>query len=103
MLQTNDLARWLDDKVVLDPSAQTYVGTNDPEKAGCWLYANYCLDRVQQNEKPLSMKAFRPNLMDLLLNQLKVQVVSGEDRTGRFIKGLGLRCVLDRYFFANKC
>jgi hypothetical protein len=41
------------------------------------------------------MKAFRPNLMDFLLNQLKVQVETGEDRKGRFIKGLGLRCHRD--------
>jgi putative DNA primase/helicase len=95
MLQTNDIARWLDDKAVIDPELITYVGTNDETKAGSWLYASYCLDRQEQNEKPLSMKAFRPNLMDFLLNQLKVQVETGEDRKGRFIKGLGLRCHLD--------
>jgi putative DNA primase/helicase len=95
MLQTNDIARWLDDKAVIDPELITYVGTNDETKAGSWLYASYCVDRQEQNEKPLSMKAFRPNLMDFLLNQLKVQVETGEDRKGRFIKGLGLRCHLD--------
>lgn len=95
MLQTNDIARWLDDKVVLDPELVTYVGTNDETKAGSWLYASYCLDRQEQNEKPISMKAFRPNLMDFLLNQLKVQVTAGEDRKGRFIQGIGLRCHLD--------
>lgn len=95
MLQTNDIARWLDDKAVIDPELITYVGTNDETKAGSWLYASYCVDRIEQNEKPVSMKAFRPNLMDFLLNQLKVQVETGEDRKGRFIKGLGLRCHLD--------
>jgi hypothetical protein len=95
MLQTNDIARWLDDKVVLDPDLITYVGTNDETKAGSWLYASYCVDRQEQNEKPVSMKAFRPNLMDFLLNPLKVQVATGEDRRGRFIQGLGLRCHLD--------
>jgi putative DNA primase/helicase len=95
LLQTNDIARWLDDKAVIDPELITYVGTNDETKAGSWLYASYCVDRQEQNEKPLSMKAFRPNLMDFLLNQLKVQVETGEDRKGRFIKGLGLRCHLD--------
>lgn len=95
MYQTNDIARWLDDKVVLDTELMTYVGTNDETKTSSWLYASYCVDRQEQNEKPISMKAFRPNLMDLLLNQLKVPVVSGEDRKGRFIKGLGLRCFHD--------
>jgi hypothetical protein len=95
MLQTNDIARWLDDKAVIDPDLVTYVGTNDETKAGSWLYASYCVDRMEQNEKPISMKAFRPNLMDFLLNQLKVQVTVGEDRKGRFIQGLGLRCHLD--------
>jgi putative DNA primase/helicase len=95
MLVTNDIARWLDDKAVLDSELVTYVGTNDEAKAGSWLYASYCLDRQEQNEKPISMKAFRPNLMDFLLNQLKVQVTAGEDRRGRFIQGIGLRCHLD--------
>jgi len=95
MYQTNDIARWLDDKVVLSPELKTYVGTNDEAKRSSWLYANYCADRLEQNEKPISMKAFRPNLMDLLLNQLKVQVEAGEDRQGRFIKGVGLRCQHD--------
>jgi putative DNA primase/helicase len=95
MYQTNDIARWLDDKVVLDPDLMTYVGTNDEAKTSSWLYASYCVDRQEQNEKPISMKAFRPNLMDFLLNQLKVEVSAGEDRKGRFIKGLGLRCHLD--------
>jgi putative DNA primase/helicase len=95
MLVTNDIARWLDDKAVIDPELITYVGTNDETKAGSWLYASYCLDRQEQNEKPISMKAFRPNLMDFLLNQLKVQVTVGEDRKGRFIQGIGLRCHLD--------
>ncbi|MEG4294914.1 hypothetical protein Q5692_39920 [Microcoleus sp. C2C3] len=93
--QTNDIARWLDDKVVLDPELVTHVGTNDETKTSSWLYASYCADRQEQNEKPISMKAFRPNLMDFLLNQLKVQVSVGEDRKGRFIKGLGLRCFHD--------
>jgi putative DNA primase/helicase len=95
MLVTNDIARWLDDKAVLDPGLVTYVGTNDEAKAGSWLYASYCVDRQEQNEKPISMKAFRPNLMDFLLNQLKVQVTAGENRKGRFIQGIGLRCHLD--------
>ncbi len=95
MYQTNDIARWLDDKVVLSPDLKTYVGTNDEVKRSSWLYASYCADRLEQNEKPISMKAFRPNLMDLLLNQLKVQVEAGEDRQGRFIKGVGLRCQHD--------
>jgi putative DNA primase/helicase len=42
LIETNPIAAWVDDCIVINPDAKSYIGKDDPEKAARWLYANFC-------------------------------------------------------------
>jgi putative DNA primase/helicase len=96
LCETNPIAGWLDEKAVIDPDAKGYIGLGDIDKAGRWLYANFCKHQQDSGTKnSIPMKRFSNNLRDLLKNQMKVAITEGRDAQGRFIQGIGLRCNLD--------
>jgi putative DNA primase/helicase len=96
LCETNPIAGWLDEKVVISPEATAYIGLGDVEQAGRWMYANFCKYQQENGHKnTVPMKRFSLNLRDLLKNQMKVAISEGRDRDGSYIKGLGLRCQLD--------
>jgi putative DNA primase/helicase len=96
LCETNPIAGWLNEKVVLSPEATAYIGLGDIEQAGRWMYANFCKHQQENGSKNIiPMKRFSLNLRDLLKNQMKVAITEGRDRDGSYIKGLGLRCQLD--------
>ena len=96
LCETNPIAGWLDEKVVIDPDAKGYIGLGDIDEAGRWLYANFCKHQQDSGTKnSIPMKRFSNNLRDLLKNQMKLAITEGRDAQGRFIQGLGLRCNLD--------
>jgi putative DNA primase/helicase len=96
LCETNPIAGWLDEKVVISPEATAYIGLGDLEQAGRWMYANFCKHQQENGSKNIiPMKRFSLNLRDLLKNQMKVAISEGRDRDGSYIKGLGLRCQLD--------
>jgi putative DNA primase/helicase len=96
LCETNPIAGWLDEKVIVDPNAKAYIGMGDIEEAGRWLYANFCKHQQDSGTKnTISMKRFSNNLRDLLKNQMKVAITEGRDVQGRFLQGIGLRCVWD--------
>ncbi|MEG4805633.1 DUF5906 domain-containing protein, partial [Microcoleus sp. ARI1-B5] len=96
LTQTNPIAAWLDEKVVVEPEAKLYIGLGDIEEAGRWGYANFCKSQMESGHRnSIPMKRFSLNLRDLLKNQLKVAISEGRDRNGSFIQGIGLRCKLD--------
>jgi hypothetical protein len=92
----------VDECTVFDPDAKSYIGKDDPEQAGRWLYANFCKYQSESGHKSvLPVKRFSANLRDLLKNQLRAAINEGRDRGGAYIQGIGLRCYydpnLDRY------
>lgn len=96
LIETNPIAAWVDDAVIVNPEAKGYIGKDDPEQLGRWLYANFCqYQRTSGHRGFLPVKRFSSNLRDLLKNQMKVSVQEGRDRNGAYIQGIGLRCFYD--------
>jgi len=96
LIETNPIAGWLDECLILSPQAKSYIGKDDPEESARWLYANFCKHQKESGHRGvLPVKRFSSNLRDLLKNQMKVSVVEGRDRNGAYIQGVGLRCFYD--------
>jgi phage/plasmid-associated DNA primase len=96
MVETNSIAAWLDEHVVTGEGTKAYVGLNDPEKSGVWLYANFCKFQQESGHKgTIPLKRFSANLRDLLKNQVKIPISEGRDRNGAYLQGIGLRCFYD--------
>jgi putative DNA primase/helicase len=95
LTQTNSIAAWVDDNCCLG-DFKGYIGVDNQEKSGQWLYANFCqFLRESGHRGVIPLKRFSANLRDLLKNQMKVAIAEGRDRNGSYIKGLGLRCFYD--------
>jgi putative DNA primase/helicase len=96
LIETNPIAAWVDDCLVIHPDAKSYIGKDDPDKAGRWLYANFCKYQRESGHRSVPpVKRFSSNLRDLLKNQMKVPIQEGRDRNGAYIQGVGLRCFYD--------
>lgn len=96
MVETNSIAAWLDEHVVTGEGTKAYMGLNDPEKSGVWLYANFCKFQQESGHKgTIPLKRFSANLRDLLKNQVKIPISEGRDRNGAYLQGIGLRCFYD--------
>ncbi|MFS8120358.1 MAG: DUF5906 domain-containing protein, partial [Microcoleus sp.] len=96
LCETNPIAEWLNERAVSGENFKTYIGTNDPDSVGKWLYANFCQFQAQSGYKQsIPSKRFSNNLKDLLKNQLKLSIKEGRDRDGSYIEGIGLRCFVD--------
>jgi len=91
LLDTNPLAEWLDNCVVLMPTAKTYVGTLE-KSADLYLYPSYSKWMQTTGSKALSLRRFSENLLDLCSNQLKLPgITKGRDNQGSYIKGIAIR------------
>ena len=110
LTSSNSLAGWLDDCCIFDPRARTQIGTatkqqittelggdrltkSEYQNEGIWLYASYraYCDRTG-HKKPVTMRKFSDELIDLCRNQLKNADVQKErGRDGAAIVGLMLR------------
>jgi len=96
LLDTNPIAAWVDEALVIEQQAKTYIGKDDPQKSEQWLYANFCQFQRESGHRSIPpVKRFSSNLRDLLKNQLKISIQEGRDRNGAFIQGIGLRCFYD--------
>ena len=96
LIETNPIAAWVDDCIVIHPDAKSYIGKDDPDKAARWLYANFCKYQRESGHRSVPpVKRFSSNLRDLLKNQMKVPIQEGRDRNGAYIQGVGLRCFYD--------
>jgi phage/plasmid-associated DNA primase len=96
LIETNPIAAWVDDCIVLHPDAKGYIGKDDPEQAGRWLYANFCKYQRESGHRGIPpVKRFSANLRDLLKNQMKVSIYEGRDSRGAYIEGIGLKCFYD--------
>jgi putative DNA primase/helicase len=96
LLETNPIAAWVDEALIIEPAAKAYIGKDDPLKSAHWLYANFCqFQRESGHKSILPVKRFSANLRDLLKNQIRVPITEGRDRNGAYIQGIGLRCFYD--------
>jgi putative DNA primase/helicase len=96
LCETNPIAGWLDERIILKADAKAYVGQGDIDQAGRWMFANFCKYQQENGHKnTATLKWFSKNLRDLLRNQMKAEIREGRDRDGNFIEGIGLRCQLD--------
>ncbi len=91
LLNTNPFAEWIDDCLVIDPSAKTYIGTvsMNPES---YLFANYCNWAAGQKGEAARQKRFSADVLDLLKSTLGLsESVKGKDRRGAYLTGVAIR------------
>lgn len=99
LVETNKIAAWMNDNIIIKSDAITYVGASVKSKSDGEislarrekLYANYeswCADNAVH---PVALQRFTANIIDVC-DQLKLDVVALEkDRNGKPIKGLSIR------------
>jgi phage/plasmid-associated DNA primase len=96
LIETNPIAAWVEENIIVAPETKGYIGKDDPEQSARWLYANFCKFQRECGHKGIPpVKRFSANLRDLLKNQMKVSIREGKDRNGAYIEGIGLRCFYD--------
>ncbi|WP_052056026.1 phage/plasmid primase, P4 family [Myxosarcina sp. GI1] len=105
LVETNPIADWLDNKVILDPEARTNIGVAKRDKDSNsdnwylhndeWLYPNYAEYCHDTGTRSIGLRRFVNLLSDLLNNQLRLNIEKGRDRFGSFIRGLRLRDATD--------
>ncbi|WP_165385981.1 phage/plasmid primase, P4 family [Methylomonas sp. WH-1] len=100
LVETNKIAAWLDDNIVINTDAVVYVGcsmkkkTNPDEVANARLhklYANYELWCDEAAVNPVALQRFTANVVDVC-KQLHIAVSAmNKDKHGKPIKGLAIR------------
>lgn len=91
LLETNPLADWMNDCLVWDKDAKTYVGILGRD-INQYLYPNYCSWMQNTGGKSLSLRRFSGSLVDLCRSQLKREgIAKGRDEKGAYIAGISLR------------
>jgi putative DNA primase/helicase len=96
LCETNPIAGWLDEKVIIKSDAKGYIGLGDVEEAGRRMFASFCKWQIDNGHRNTgTVKWFSRNLRDLLKHQIKANITEGRDRDGTYIGGIGLRCLLD--------
>lgn len=108
IVETNPLAAWVDEQLILEPRYKTYVGIakqirvsngemgnteswTEYRNVNSWLYPNYCSYALETGLNPLSQKRFSSLLLDLLDAQLKLPIIKGGDRNGSYFMGIRIR------------
>lgn len=104
LVETNNIAQWLNDAVIYDTSSQVKVGIKEKvigqaypyKNVETWLYPNYVYYCDTHGNMPISAKRFTNLLIDLCVNQLGWEVKKPErSRDGYFVPGLRLRMLED--------
>ena len=94
-IREDSIAGFLNDKLILDPLAQTSIG-DSPNAEGTLYqaYHQYCTD---QGHKPQAVKNFSPNLIECAGTILGWQIEKAHTKIGKIIKGLRLRTKADEH------
>lgn len=96
LCDANPLADWLDNCIIHDAGAKTYVGVDSLERVDSWLYANYTNHTRLTNGRVIGQRRYTKLLEDLCCNQLKLPGVKrGRDRKGSYFEGLRIRTNID--------
>ncbi|MCK9606732.1 MAG: phage/plasmid primase, P4 family [Methylomonas sp.] len=103
LVETNKIAAWLDDNMVIKADAVVYVGCSMKKKTDTFeidkarsqkLYANYELWCDEAAVNPVALQRFTANVVDVC-KQLHIAVVAmNKDKYGKPIKGLAIRTEL---------
>ncbi|MEM6402295.1 MAG: DUF3854 domain-containing protein [Cyanobacteria bacterium P01_D01_bin.116] len=92
LIETNPLAAWADEYLIVDPKAKAYIGNRSSAGEKVLLYTNYCKSVLDAGNNPVSQQRFSRNLLDLLKAQLHLEGISkGRDRNGNYISGIRIR------------
>jgi putative DNA primase/helicase len=99
MVETNPIAAWVDECLILDPTAKLYIGKDVPEgdaRRHQWAYPNFIdYQKASGHRTSMPVKRFSSNFRDLLKNQMKAPITEHRDRSGVYIQGIGLRSFYD--------
>ncbi len=94
-IRTDSIAAWINDWVICDPQAKTYIGNNKFEGEGgagvYTLFGSYVKYCHQSGFQPKAVKNFSPELLELLKTVVKWDVRKGRDNTAKYIEGIRLR------------
>jgi putative DNA primase/helicase len=91
LLDTNPLADWFDNCLVLAAGEKTYVG-DSRRRPDSYLYASYCDYMAGNGNKAVSGKRFSNLLQDLAVNQLKFKTLKkARDRYGSYFPDIAIR------------
>ena len=91
LLDTNPLADWFDNCLVLAAGEKTYVG-DSRRRPDSYLYASYCDYMAGNGNKAVSGKRFSNLLQDLAVNQLKFKSLKkARDRYGSYFPDIVIR------------
>ena len=101
LTESNPIADWVDNCVVIDSTGKTYVGVAKRDKSpdsenqflniNNWLYANYAEYTTVTGNRTISCKRFVSLLRDLLSSQLGYSIATGRDNRGSFFSGILIR------------
>ncbi|MBW4548727.1 MAG: DUF3854 domain-containing protein [Symplocastrum torsivum CPER-KK1] len=99
MVETNPIAAWVDECLILDPTAKLYIGKDvaeDDPRRQQWAYPNFLdYQKASGHKTSMPVKRFSSNFRDLLKNQKKLPITEHRDRNGVYIQGIGLRSYHD--------
>ncbi len=91
LMETNPLAAWADEFLIVDPNAKTYIGNKFGANKEL-LFTSYCQFVLDAGNNPVSQQRFSRNLLDLLKAQLHQEGISkGRNRDGNYISGIRVR------------
>ncbi|OYE06182.1 DUF3854 domain-containing protein [Nostoc sp. 'Peltigera membranacea cyanobiont' 232] len=98
-MKGDSVAAWINDKVIYDVNALTAIGNDRNEGANGeqvqTLFGSYIRHCQASGDSPKSSKVFTPDLIELCHTILKWPVLKHHTKTGRYIKGIRLRSILD--------
>ncbi len=89
LIKTNSVAAWANERIVLEPTAKTYVGkaNGNPDTHLYPNYVNYC---KQHRLELVTMQAFSKVLMSLVETTLAYRLSKQRDKEGCHIKGVAI-------------
>lgn len=97
LISINPIAAWLNEKIVFDPTAQTFIGNYEKEdgkplNVETKLYPSYCYFTEGCGLKPLALNRFGKLLTELCVSQLDLHEVRREKvQAGSCFFGLAIR------------
>lgn len=95
LCNANLLAEWLDNNLVVDPAAKTYVGKGDMD-VDTHLYPNYVHYCKGSSIQPVSLNDFSQLLLDTLQNQVGLKnVIKARSKSGVYVDNIRFRTDTD--------
>lgn len=100
LLETNNVASWFDENIILKSEKKVYVGTlkHSSEDRLYSSYYEYSLSVNEKKDEILKVGQFGKLLKRLIENELKLDgVTHGRDSQGSYIKGISIRTDVNKH------